>query len=54
MYQTSKQFQELSLDQKDRDYKSIADVTLKIIVKEKGKFKIKGDLYGSKCKIKAL
>ena len=53
VYQQSTDFGELSLDQKRRDYTSIIDVAMKIIIKERKKFDISGDEDSDKCKIKA-
>ena len=53
VYTKSKTFKELSLDQQQADYKSIIDVVMKIIEKEKKKFDIAGDSEDKSCKIRA-
>ena len=43
VYKKSNQYKELSLDQQNRDYKSIDEVVTRIIQKEFKKFKFEGD-----------
>ena len=52
VYKTSQDYRELSLDQQNRDWTSIEDISFRIILKETKKFRVEGE--GDKAKISLI